>query len=133
MKSSTLRWSFGSIHSSGLNVPFVPSPRGIMQAIWLGRSETSNVSIFLAPLSPARSRFQVGSMPQPSGETMPRPVTTTRLIEYRSSPPDATPDNKLKDRAGHGPSIFLATPELQLFAFFSRNLVASPTVKIVSA
>src|SRR5690242_6529745 len=25
-------------------------------------------------------RFQVGSMPQPSGETMPRPVTTTRLI-----------------------------------------------------
>src|ERR1700710_604115 len=25
-------------------------------------------------------RFQVGSTPQPSGETMPRPVTTTRLI-----------------------------------------------------
>src|SRR5581483_8739805 len=47
----------------------------------LGRSETSKVSIFLAPLSPARRRFQVGSMPQPSGETMPRPVTTTRLIE----------------------------------------------------
>src|SRR5579864_9083231 len=46
----------------------------------------------------------------------------------------ARPRYRLKDRAGHGPSIFRnATPELQLFAFFSRNLVASPTVKIVSA
>src|ERR1700722_14881695 len=80
MKSSTLRWSFGSIHWSGLKVPPVPSPRGITQAIRLVRSETSNVSIFLAPLSPLRMRFQVGSTPQPSGDTMPRPVTTTRLI-----------------------------------------------------
>src|SRR5712671_3151638 len=80
MKSSTLRWSFGSIHWSGLKVPSVPSPRGIKQAIRLVRSETSNVSIFLAPLSLLRIRFQVGSTPQPSGETMPRPVTTTRLI-----------------------------------------------------
>ena len=32
MKSSTLRWSFGSIHSSGLNVPSLPSPRGTSQA-----------------------------------------------------------------------------------------------------
>ena len=45
MKSSTLRWSFGSIHWSGLKVPSVPSPRGITQAIWLARSETSKVSI----------------------------------------------------------------------------------------
>src|SRR5712672_1722750 len=80
MKSSTLRWSFGSIHWSGLNVPSVPSPRGITQAIRLVRSETSNVSIFLAPLSLLRIRFQVGWTPQPSGDTMPRPVTTTRLI-----------------------------------------------------
>src|SRR3982074_109656 len=80
MKSSTLRWSFGSIHWSGLNVPLLPSPRGTMQAIRLVRSETSNVSIFLAPLSLLRMRFQVGSTPQPSGDTMPRPVTTTRLI-----------------------------------------------------
>src|SRR5258708_7583920 len=80
MKSSTLRWSFGSIHWLGSNVPSVPSPRGITQAIWLVRSETSNVSIFLAPLSLLRIRFQVGSTPQPSGDTMPRPVTTTRLI-----------------------------------------------------
>src|SRR3984885_2525020 len=80
MKSSTLRWSFGSIHWSGLNVLSVPSPLGITQAIRLVRSETSNVSIFLAPLSLLRMRFQVGSTPQPSGDTMPRPVTTTRLI-----------------------------------------------------
>src|SRR6266436_259645 len=76
----TLRWSFGSIHWSGLKVPSVPSPRGTTQAIRLVRSETSNVSIFLAPLSLLRIRFQVGSTPQPSGDTMPRPVTTTRLI-----------------------------------------------------
>jgi len=29
-------------------------------------------------------RFQAGSTPQPSGETMPRPVTTTRLIDWHS-------------------------------------------------
>src|SRR5882762_4476750 len=80
MKSSTLRWSFGSIHWSGLKVPPVPSPRGITQAIRLVRSETSNVSIFRAPLSLLRMRFHVVSTPQPSGDTMPRPVTTTRLI-----------------------------------------------------
>src|SRR6202789_1306382 len=80
MKSSTLRWSFGSIHWSGLKVPLLPSPRGTTQAIRLVRSETSKVSIFLAPLSLLRMRFQVGSTPQPSGDTMPRPVTTTRPI-----------------------------------------------------
>src|SRR6266404_5919222 len=80
MKLSTLRWSFGSIHWSGLKVPSLPSPRGTTQAIRLVRSETSNVSIFLAPLSLLRMRFQVDSTPQPRGDTMPRPVTTTRLI-----------------------------------------------------
>src|SRR6202043_2381706 len=59
------------------NVPPVPSPRGTTQAIRLVRSETSNVSIFLAPLSLLRIRFQVGSTPQPGGVTMPGPVTTT--------------------------------------------------------
>ena len=34
----------------------------------------------LAPLSPVDSRVHVGSTPQPSGVTMPRPVTTTRRI-----------------------------------------------------
>src|SRR5882724_12147640 len=80
MKSSTLRWSFGSIHWSGLKVPSLPSPRGITQAIRLARSATSNVSIFLAPLWPLRIRVHVVSTPQPSGVTMPSPVTTTRLM-----------------------------------------------------
>src|ERR1700736_5562991 len=93
MKSSTLRWSFGSIHWSGLNVPPLPSPRGITQATRLVRSETSNVSIFLAPLSLLRMRFQVDSTPQPSGDTMPRPVTTTPLIS--STPPH---DSRLTTR-----------------------------------
>src|SRR5690348_9493075 len=34
-----------------------------------------------APLSPLRILAQVVSTPLPSGVTMPRPVTTTRLIE----------------------------------------------------
>src|SRR6185437_11481952 len=80
MKSSTLRWSFGSIHWSGLKLASEPSPRGTTQAILLGRSETSKVSIFRAPLAPLRIRFQVGSTPQASGDTIPRPVTTTRLM-----------------------------------------------------
>src|ERR1700704_5291616 len=99
MKSSTLRWSFGSIHWSGLKEPSLPSPRGITQAIRLVRSDTSNVSIFLAPLSLLRIRFQVVSTPQPSGDTMPRPVTTTRLI---SSTPahDSRPTTKWTARPG---------------------------------
>src|SRR6476619_6531558 len=52
----------------------------MMQAIWLERSATSKVSIFLAPLWPPRIRVQVVSTPQPSGVTMPSPVTTTRLM-----------------------------------------------------
>src|SRR3569833_4626702 len=80
MKSSTLRWSFGSIHWSGLKVPSLPSPRGTRQATLLGMSETSKTSITRAPLLPSRTRCQVVSTPQPSGDTMPRPVTTTRLM-----------------------------------------------------
>src|SRR5579872_257008 len=80
MKSSTLRCSFGSIHWSGLKVPLVPSPRGIWPAIWLAMSATSNLPMALTPLSDASSRRHVGSTPQPSGVTMPSPVTTTRLM-----------------------------------------------------
>src|SRR5580704_2871888 len=93
MKSSTLRWSFGSIHWSGLKVPSLPSPRGITQAMRLVRSETSKVSIFRAPLSLLRMRFQVGSTPQPSGDTMPRPVTTLRLISSTPAP-DSRPTTR---------------------------------------
>src|SRR3954469_18059316 len=39
-----------------------------------------------APLLPWRIRCQVVSTPQPSGETMPRPVTTTRLMFVSPDP-----------------------------------------------
>src|ERR1700744_601178 len=86
MKSSTLRWSLGSIHWSGLKGPPLPPPRGPTQAMRLVRSDTSNVSICRAPLSLLRIRCQVGLMPQPSGDTMARPVTTTRLICITPAP-----------------------------------------------
>src|SRR4029453_9186923 len=38
-------------------------------------------------------RFQVGSTPQPSGDTMPRPVTTTRLI-FTTPTPDSRPKTR---------------------------------------
>jgi hypothetical protein len=50
------------------------------QAILHAMSETSKVSIFFAPLSPLSSRVQVASTPQPSGVSIPIPVTTTRLM-----------------------------------------------------
>src|SRR4051794_1495850 len=87
MKWSTLRCSFDSIQWSALKVPAVPSPRGITQATLAEMSETSKWSTFFAPLWPARRRFQVSSTPQASGETMPIPVTTTRLI---TSPQDTS-------------------------------------------
>src|SRR5690554_3565286 len=82
MKSSTRFDSLGSIQSSGLNAPS-PS-RGTGMAILQGRSETSNFSILRAADSPFRIRFQVVSTPHPSGDTMPKPVTTTRLMPMLS-------------------------------------------------
>jgi len=60
-----------------LNVPFEPSPRGTCAAIWHGRSSISKPWMRPKPFSPAINRFQEVSIPPPSGETMPRPVTTT--------------------------------------------------------
>ena len=51
-----------------------------------GRSETSNVSIFRAPLSPRGCASRSASTPQPSGVTMPSPVTTTRLMSKTPAP-----------------------------------------------
>src|SRR5947209_6293740 len=85
MKSSTLRCSFGSIHLSGLKVPSEPSPRGMIPAILQGKSDTSKVSTRPKPFSPATSRRQFVSTPQPSGDTMPSPVTTTLRIRSAHS------------------------------------------------
>src|SRR5919107_1580788 len=52
-----------------------------MQAILACRSSTSNRSMREAPLFPARMLDHVASTLAPSGVTIPRPVTTTRLIK----------------------------------------------------
>src|SRR5436305_3378562 len=133
-----------------------------MQAILDGRSETSKLSIFRAPLSPASKRRQLASGPQPSGVTIPIPVTTTRLMsglfgrgdrrlraarrsnnQIRGSGLFHTRHRREK-RASHPlwrsrtdwsarMSPASARSLVQLFAFFSRNFTASPTVRIVSA
>src|SRR5438876_8290901 len=86
MKGSTLRLSFGSIHSSGSYLPSSFLPLGMTQAIWLARSSTGNSLTRMAPLLPASRFDQLVSTPQPSGVTMPRPVTTTRLMQACSRP-----------------------------------------------
>ena len=48
----------------------------------------------LAPLSPAIRRCQVVSTPQPSGVTIPRPVTTTRLMLPAPWPTPSAPDRR---------------------------------------
>ncbi len=107
MKSSLRRCSFGSIHSSGRKASGA-SPRGTCAAILQGRSDTSNVSTLAAAASPSIRRFQVASTPQASGDTMPRPVTTTRFIEL---PQPASPAGAFAPihatRAGHAPAPLL--------------------------
>src|SRR5262249_22594821 len=137
MKSSTLRCSLGSIQWSGLKLPFEPSPRGTWQAIFAGKSATSKVSMRLAPLSPLMRRCQVGSTPQASGVTMPSPVTTTRLIfgslarsQYHILPPPRGRQGNLRSqKTVKGRRKW----RRYLFGFFSRNLMGSPTVRMVSA
>jgi hypothetical protein len=67
-------------------VPPLPSPRGIWQAIWQLKSETSKVSTRRAAFVPSVKRFQETSTPQPSGETKPMPVITTRRITPSRDP-----------------------------------------------
>src|ERR671919_2786904 len=78
MNRSFLRASFGAIASSMRNAPS-SSPLGTSPATFAGRSSTSNLVIRRMPLSPSIRRRQLTSTPWPSGVTMPRPVTTTRL------------------------------------------------------
>src|ERR687895_159564 len=78
-------------------------------------------------------RAHVVSTPQPSGVTMPSPVTTTRLMS-KLQPETDGPKQETGGPFDDGPSGSVSTrPGRQLLAFFSRNFVASPTVKIVSA
>src|SRR4029453_2121879 len=55
-------------------------------------------------------RFQVGSTPQPSGDTMPRPVTTTRLISENSASIKSRPITRNRLAAGRRPVRFQCCP-----------------------
>src|SRR5919106_317819 len=83
MNRSFLRASLGAITSSIRKAPSA-SPVGTSPAILAGRSSTSNRSIRLIPLWPPIRRRQLASTPQPSGVTIPIPVTTTRLDDILS-------------------------------------------------
>src|ERR1043165_994143 len=71
MKVSDFLTSFFAIHCSGLKPRTSPA---ILQA----ESVASNLVMVPTPDFPSRMPRQVGSLPMPSGEIIPIPVTTTR-------------------------------------------------------
>ena len=48
--------------------------------IWTEKDDASNVEIFLIPLTPFFMLVHALSTVEPTGETIPNPVTTTRLV-----------------------------------------------------
>src|SRR6476660_5451195 len=73
MKMSIFLTSFFSMNASGSN-PFT-SP-----AICVANCDASNLVIRLTPLQPALRACQLASVPIPSDDTRPMPVTTTRRV-----------------------------------------------------
>src|ERR1700680_254777 len=73
MKTSIFLTSFFSTNCRGLN-PFT-SP-----AMRVANWEASNLVIVPTPQLPAQSAAQLASVPIPSDDTRPMPVTTTRLF-----------------------------------------------------
>ena len=69
-----------SNHSFKSKFPSSKEPIGISPPILHVSSEVSKDFIVSIPLSPEISRFQLFFWPKPSGETIPIPVTTTRLL-----------------------------------------------------
>src|ERR1044071_3556094 len=76
MNVSDFLTSFFSIHCSGLKPRTSPA---ILQA----KSAVSNFVMRSTPDLPSRMPRQVGSLPMPSGEIIPIPVTTTRRFCMR--------------------------------------------------
>ena len=96
-KRSMRRACLRSIHTAG-SKPFSS------QAKWTGNSFASNCSISAAPDSPARRFDHVVSTSLPSGETIPSPVTTTRLLPfslpiYIPSPPSTSSTSPVMNEA----------------------------------
>src|SRR5579859_1763039 len=87
MKSSMRRRSLVVTMLSTSNLCGSSVPSGIMPAILAGRSETSKCSMARRPEPPLVRRSQLALWPTPSGVTMPRPVTTTRLMRSLGSYP----------------------------------------------
>src|SRR5688572_14688595 len=73
MKVSDFLTSFFSIHCSGLKPCTSP-------AIFVVYCAGSNLVIGPTPERPATRPSHVGSLPMPSGEIIPSPVTTTRRL-----------------------------------------------------
>src|SRR6195952_2859066 len=73
MKMSIFLTSFFSMNCSGSNPHTSP-------AIRVANCVASNFVIVPTPLWPAMSAFQFGSVPIPSDDTSPMPVTTTRRL-----------------------------------------------------
>src|SRR5437870_1363073 len=73
MKMSIFLTSFFSMNASG-SKPFT-SP-----AMRVANCDASNLVIVVTPLHPALSAFQFASVPIPSDDTRPMPVTTTRRV-----------------------------------------------------
>src|SRR6185503_3269927 len=76
MNSSMRRASFGEMYSPTSNPRTAPPKR-------TGNAETSKRVIGLIPLSPFRMASQADFTVLPTGEMMPRPVTTTRRLLTR--------------------------------------------------
>ena len=116
MKSPTFRCSFGVTQSSGLNDPLVLSPLGISHAIWLAISLTSMLVTRSALLSPLSSFCQVK-------------IYTDSKRGYYAKSGDYNPTHCTSPQLTHLEMI----PAQFNQPFFSRNLIASPTVRIFSA
>src|ERR1043166_3732073 len=75
MKASIFLTSFFSMYCNGSKPRTSP-------AIRVEKFDASKRVIGPMPLHPAASAFQLASVPMPSGDTSPRPVTTTRRILF---------------------------------------------------
>src|SRR5258708_11664204 len=77
MKTSIFLTSFLSMNCSGSNPRTSP-------AIWVANCDASNFVMVSTPLRPAVSAAQFASVPIPSDDTRPMPVTTTRRVVLMS-------------------------------------------------
>src|SRR5205814_109441 len=79
MKRPIFFSSFFSIHWKGSK--FFTSP-----AMRQSKPVVSKLVMLVMPLTPARRFFQLSSVPMPSAQTSPTPVTTTRRVKDSCSP-----------------------------------------------